>query len=172
MAKKSAQSKVSRREALGAIGSIAIVSAVVTPLEGAFNKAFALTAHADPVNAVAGVDRVVMKSGKTYLSGWVGYGEPPRRGGGGGRGRGNAAPPAPTGPAPNASWKKVSGPGSVTFADPKSATTTATFSKEGEYVLEVTADNGETKATSTLAVKVELPPPPVPLSPVVTKRHT
>ena len=62
----------------------------------------------------------------------------------------------------------MSGPGTVTFADPNAAVTTATFSAPGDYVLQVTADNGQTKASSTLAVKVELPPPPTQLTPVVT----
>ena len=60
----------------------------------------------------------------------------------------------------------------MTFADPAAAVTTATFSAPGEYVVQVTADNGAAKATSTLTVKVELPPPPVQLTPVVTRRHT
>src|SRR5262249_23185856 len=34
------------------------------------------------------------------------------------------------------------------------------------------ADDGTEKATSTLTVKVELPPPSTQLAPVVTKRHT
>ena len=59
----------------------------------------------------------------------------------------------------------------MTFADPAAAVTTATFWKTGDYVLAVTADNGTTKATSTLAVKVELPPPPTPLSPVFTTSY-
>ena len=46
------------------------------------------------------------------------------------------------------------------------------FSTPGDYVLQVTADNGAAKATSTLAVKVELPPPATQLMPVVTRRHT
>ena len=56
-------------------------------------------------------------------------------------------------------WSKESGPGAVTFADPKSAVTTATFSKPGPYVLKLTANNGQTSASSTLSVEVELPPP-------------
>ncbi|HEX5498593.1 MAG TPA: beta-L-arabinofuranosidase domain-containing protein, partial [Thermomicrobiales bacterium] len=60
----------------------------------------------------------------------------------------------------------------MTFADPKSAVTTATFEVPGDYVLRIDADNGSTTASSTLAVKVELPPPATPLTPVVTTRHT
>lgn len=159
---------ITRRELVARLAATAIVSVVATPLGGAINKAFALTAKAEPVNAVAGVDRTVMKHGKTYLRGWAGYGTPPRAGRGG---RGGAAP-APAGPAPTTKWSKVSGPGTVTFADPNAAATTATFSATGDYVLQVSADNGETKASSTLAVRVELPPPLTQLAPVVTTPYT
>jgi len=40
-------------------------------------------------------------------------------------------------------WKKVSGPGSVAFADANSASTTATFSQPGLYVLRFTAFDSE-----------------------------
>ncbi len=160
---------LTRRELLQRFTASVLVTAVATPI----GRAFALTSHADaasaePVNAVAGVDRVVMKHGKTYLNGWAGYGTPPRPG----RGGRGAAAPAPTGPAPRTTWSKVSGPGLVTFADASAPSTTATFSAAGEYVLRVSADNGETTAASTLRVKVELPPPATQLSPVVTTRHT
>ncbi|MEP7000869.1 MAG: hypothetical protein ABI969_10345, partial [bacterium] len=161
---------LTRRELLERLTTGLVVTAIATPLGGAFEKAFALTARLDgidPVNAVAGVDRVVMKHGKTYLNAWAGYGTPPRAGR---PARGAVA--APAGRAPKTTWSKVSGPGTVTFADPSSPTTTATFSTTGNYVLRVSADNGETKASSTLAVRVELPPPLKQLAPVVTTRHT
>jgi DUF1680 family protein len=47
----------------------------------------------------------------------------------------------------------------VTFADAKALVTTASFSAPGVYVVEMTATNGQEKATSTLTVKVETPPP-------------
>ncbi len=65
---------LTRRELLERFTTSMIVTAIATPIGGAFEKAFALTAHADPVNAVAGVDRVVMTHGKTYLNAWAGYG--------------------------------------------------------------------------------------------------
>ena len=160
---------ITRRELVTRLTTTAIVSVIATPLGGALNQAFALSAKAEPVTAVAGVDRVVMKQGKTYLRGWTGYGASPRAGRGG---RGAAAPAVSSGPVPATTWSKVSGPGTVTFADARAAATTATFSAPGDYVLQVTADNGETKASSTVTVRVELPPPPVRLAPVVTKRHT
>jgi len=155
---------LTRRELLQRFTATVLVTAVATPL----GSALALSANAEPVNAAAGVDRVVMKHGKTYLNGWAGYGTPPRQG----RGRRGGAAQAPAGPIPRTRWSKVSGPGTVTFADVNAASTAATFSAVGKYVLQVTADNGETTARSTLTVTVEAPPPTRQLSPVVTTRHT
>lgn len=172
--------RITRREALKTAGKAAVVTVTAGSfVELAFGEHGVLSAQAaqtpsTALNAIAGVDRVVMKSGKTYLSGWVGYGNPPRAGRQGGGGRGQAAPPAPvpTGPAPTAAWSKVSGPGTVTFADPTAVVTTAKFSDVGEYVIQVIADNGTAKTSSTLHVKVEYPPPMFQLHPVVTRAHT
>jgi DUF1680 family protein len=171
--------RMTRREALAAAGKTAAVTvAAGSMLELAFRdgvvaaEAAQTPASSAALNAVAGVDRVVMKHGKTYLNAWAGYGNPPRPGRqGGGRGQA-AAPPPPAGPAPATTWSKVSGPGDVTFADAKAPVTTAMFSAPGNYVLQMSADNGTEKAASTLAVKVELPPPPTQLTPVVTTKHT
>lgn len=169
--------RVTRREAIAAAGKTAVVTvAAGSFLEVAFGDG-TLSAQAaqapvsTSLNAVAGVDRVVMKHGKTYLNAWAGYGNPPRPGRQGGRGQA-AAPPPPTGPAPTTMWSKSSGPGDVMFADAKAPVTTAMFSAPGDYVLQMTADNGTEKAVSTLAVKVELPPPSTQLTPVVTTKHT
>ncbi|MBK5266704.1 MAG: tandem-95 repeat protein [Acidimicrobiia bacterium] len=40
-------------------------------------------------------------------------------------------------------WSKVSGPGEVNFTDPAAVDTTATFDQAGSYVLQLTADDGE-----------------------------
>ena len=40
------------------------------------------------------------------------------------------------------SWTKTSGPGTVSFGTPNSATSTASFSSEGDYVLRLTANDG------------------------------
>lgn len=126
-----------------------------------------------PVNGVAGIDRVVVQPGKTYLRGWAGYGEPPRPGPRRRPPNDSTPPePAPSGPTPTIQWSKVSGPGQVTFADPTALTTTATFGAPGAYVLQLTATNGETTATSTLNVKVEEPPPARQLDVVHTRRYT
>ena len=141
---------------------------VTRVVEAAIGKDGILTAQAQPLTSAAGVDRLVMLTGKTYLNGWVGYGPPPRPGRGGARGAAATPPPEPPGKPPTAAWSKVSGPGTVTFADPRAAVTTATFSEPGTYVLKVIASNGSAIAESTLTVKVELPPPATPLAPVFT----
>src|SRR5262245_429210 len=105
---------IGRREMLETLGKAALGSAVVaSPLL----KSSIFTKGA-PVNGVAGVDRVVVLPGKTYLRGWVGYGEPPRRGPRRPGAAPDSTPPAPTGPEPKAKWSKRSGPGRVAFADP------------------------------------------------------
>ncbi len=82
-----------------------------------------------------------------------------------------ARPPQapPDGPAPTGVWSKESGPGTVTFADPKALITTATFSALGPYVLKLTVTNGESTHSSTLRVSVEAPPPAKQLEAVYTK---
>ena len=149
---------ITRRDALGTIGKAAVASvALPHVLRAAILPAGEHIVSA-PVNGVAGVDRVVVLPGKTYLRGWAGYGEPPRpsprR-----AAQADSTPPAPTGPTPTVRWTKRSGPGRVDFADAAALTTTATFSEPGVYVLELEARNGETSAASTLTVKVETPPP-------------
>jgi DUF1680 family protein len=103
-----------------------------------------------PPAATAGVDRVVVLGGRTYLSGTVQSLEP-------------------EGTTPVA-WSKETGPGDVVFADAMALTTTATFSERGNYVLRLTAGEPRLTASSTLAVKVQSPPPATPLQPVDTKR--
>ncbi len=170
---------LTRRELLAAAGKAGAMAVVASPLVVlTYGDGETLSAQAIPadVSAVAGPDRVVMIGGRTYLSAWAGYGQPPRRDRrrAAGPEPGSAAQAAapPPSPAPRTTWSKVSGPGEVTFANPAAAATTATFSEPGDYVVQVVAENGAAKATSTLAVKVELPPPAAQLTPVVTRRHT
>jgi len=101
----------------------------------------------------AGVDRVVVLGGKTYLSGDV------------------KAEEKEGGDAPTVTWSKASGPGKVTFGDAKAPVTTATFSALGDYVLTLTARKGSSSASSTLAVKVVPPPPASPLEQVDTRSY-
>lgn len=51
-------------------------------------------------------------------------------------------------------WSKVSGPGTVTFANPNSAQTTATFSVAGTYVLKLTASDGQLPASAMTTITV------------------
>lgn len=51
-------------------------------------------------------------------------------------------------------WSKVSGPGIVTFANPNSAQTTATFSVAGTYVLKLTASDGQLPASAMTTITV------------------
>ena len=62
---------------------------------------------------------------------------------------------APTPPASvTTTWSKVSGPGTVTFAHPDAIDTTATFTKPGEYVLQLAAFDGALSATDQVTVTV------------------
>lgn len=160
------RSSLSRRAMLGRVGKAAAAVVAVPPVL----RAVILPAAADaavvvptsaPVNGIAGIDRVVVLPGKTYLRAWAGYGEPPRS-----APRRPAAadstPPAPSGPPPAVRWRKRSGPGSVTFADERALTTSATFSETGIYVIELTAEADGATATSSLTVKAEAAPPAAP----------
>ncbi len=100
----------------------------------------------------AGIDRVVILGGKTYLSGVV------------------KALKGVDGL--KVEWTKVSGPGEVTFQDAGMLETTATFSEPGEYVLNLTAGEGELSSSSTLRVRAESPPPGQRLDVVYTKKYS
>jgi hypothetical protein len=64
----------------------------------------------------------------------------------------------PTPPALTLSWIRVSGPGTVTFSAPASATTTASFSAAGTYVLRLTVSDGALSRTDDVTVTVNGPP--------------
>ena len=51
-------------------------------------------------------------------------------------------------------WSKVSGPGTVTFGNAALLATTATFSLQGTYVLQLAASDGVLSASDTLSVTV------------------
>jgi hypothetical protein len=63
------------------------------------------------------------------------------------------------GAAVTSTWTKVSGPGTVTFANPNSATTTATFSLAGDYVVRLTANDSLLTGSDDVAIAVNAPPP-------------
>lgn len=51
-------------------------------------------------------------------------------------------------------WSRVSGPGTVTFADPAAPGTTATFSTDGTYVLRLTANDSAAQSSDETTVTV------------------
>ncbi|MGZ5568024.1 MAG: PKD domain-containing protein, partial [Limisphaerales bacterium] len=61
----------------------------------------------------------------------------------------------PAGSSVRSQWSKFSGPGTVTFANPSALTTSATFSTNGVYVLQLTADDGEAQDSDLMEVRVE-----------------
>ncbi len=92
----------------------------------------------------AGVDRVVVIGGRTWLDAAV---------------RSVAA----DGKSKDLTWTRDSGPGEVTFEDSHRAATTAIFSAAGEQVLRLTARSGNLSGSDTLKVKVVATPPGEPL---------
>jgi RHS repeat-associated protein len=65
----------------------------------------------------------------------------------------------PTGVPLQATWSKMSGPGSVAFSNPHQAATAATFSAEGTYELRLTASDSELTSSDDVLVTVEAAPP-------------
>ena len=53
-----------------------------------------------------------------------------------------------------AGWSQVSGPGTATFADPTSPTSTVSFTDPGTYVLRLTADDSSLQASDDVSVTV------------------
>jgi hypothetical protein len=51
-------------------------------------------------------------------------------------------------------WSKISGPGTVGFANSNAASTTATFSQPGTYVLRLAANDGEVKVSDETTVTI------------------
>lgn len=98
----------------------------------------------------AGADRSVMLGGKTYLSGKV----------------------RSVSPVSRTEWSKTSGPGDVTFRDHGALETSAIFSKTGDYILTLTATEGNLSSSSPLTVKVTQPPQTERLDVVYTKRYS
>ncbi len=60
----------------------------------------------------------------------------------------------PTGSTLATTWSKVSGPGTVSFADANALSTTATFSAAGQYTVRLTASDGQLSATDDVVVSV------------------
>ena len=64
----------------------------------------------------------------------------------------------PSGSTLTTTWSKISGSGTVTFANINSQTTTATFSMTGIYVLRLTASDGTLSASDDVSVNVTAAP--------------
>ena len=107
-----------------------------------------------PPLVAAGVDRVVVEKGKTYLTGTI---KQVKTGGAGGDA--------------GLAWTKESGPGEVTFADPAAADTTATFSALGDYVLRLTSKVGDLSNSDTVKVRVDAASSGERLDPVQTSSY-
>ena len=58
-------------------------------------------------------------------------------------------------------WTQVSGPATVSLSNPSDRNTTVSFSKPGNYVLQLSATDGVLSANDTMTITVKLPPPPV-----------
>lgn len=56
-------------------------------------------------------------------------------------------------------WSKVSGPGTVTFGNAANASTTATFSVAGTYLLRLTASDGTVQSTDEVTIILAPPTP-------------
>ncbi len=104
-----------------------------------------------PPRVEAGPDRVVVVGGRTFLSGNV-----------------RSMKPQET----TVRWQKAQGPDNVVFADPTSASTTATFSQPGIYQVRLAAKAGTAIASDVLTVKVVPPFEQPPLSPVPTAAYS
>jgi uncharacterized protein len=104
---------------------------------------------AHPPIVIAGVDRDVMTGGNTYLSGTV----------------------RSVTPVTNLSWTKVEGRGNVSFNNANGKQATASFSTPGDYILKLTANEGNQNASSILKVKVHEAPKAKRLDVVYTKRY-
>ena len=59
---------------------------------------------------------------------------------------------------PTTTWSKVSGPGTVTFGNASALSTSATFSEQGTYVLQLSASDGVLSASDTMSVTVAANP--------------
>jgi hypothetical protein len=107
------------------------VTVVVNPASGT---------NAAP-SVFAGADQTITLPGSASLSGTVSDDGLPN-------------PPGAT----TVAWSMVSGPGSVSFADPASTSTLASFSQDGTYVLRLTASDSTLTAADDLTVVVQPAP--------------
>ena len=64
----------------------------------------------------------------------------------------------PQGRGVSVRWRKVAGPGAVTFADANSASTSVSFTEAGNYVLRLVADDSDLSSQDDLTVTVKPAP--------------
>jgi YD repeat-containing protein len=69
----------------------------------------------------------------------------------------------PNGGQLSIAWSVDSGAGPVTFANPSSATTNATFTNAGVYVVRLTASNSQLTSSSVATITVVIPPNTAPV---------
>lgn len=67
---------------------------------------------------------------------------------------------------PALTWTKLSGPGTVSFDDPNAEDVTAVFSADGNYVLRLTANDGENITSEDVAVAVQTVVEPLIFNPI------
>lgn len=104
-----------------------------------------------PPRVKAGVDRVVVLGAKTFLNGELRQFDFDNDS--------------------QVSWRKATGPGEVTFDDPRSLVTRAAFSAEGQYTLRLTAGLNDLSSSDTLSVRVEPAAAAAHLEPVYTSKY-
>ena len=128
-------------------GQVALANVVVrvTDLGGLFDEQnYAITISAVPTNQAPTVDagspQTITLPGTANLAGTVT----------------DDGLPNPPG-AVTLAWSQVNGPGTVSFANLANATTTATFSSAGVYVLRLTATDSALSANDTVQITVNLP---------------
>ncbi len=68
----------------------------------------------------------------------------------------------------SSTWSKVSGPGSVTFANVSAVDTVATFGSPGVYVLRLSATDGALSSSDDVTITVDAEPPPLNEAPLVS----
>jgi hypothetical protein len=119
----------------GRIDEVRLYNRLLTALEAQ------LLAYGPPTNVSpiveAGPNRTVSGGGAAALTGLVI----------------DDGQPNPPGAVSNL-WSMFSGPGTVTFANPRVPTTTATFSQPGTYILSLTSDDGQVKVFDQMTVTV------------------
>ncbi|RYD65883.1 MAG: VWA domain-containing protein, partial [Verrucomicrobiaceae bacterium] len=78
----------------------------------------------------------------------------------------------PSGSALVVSWTKISGPGQVNFDNPAALNTRVQFKESGEYILRLSADDGEFVIQDDVKVLVDCPLEPLPMDVCIAVDHS